>query len=93
MTPLDTLRALITQGESETLEPKRSTADLRRAGDNSDAVTVTFTAEIVPGPSSWAQAGAKFKYLDLRRNHGRTRSRWPRPGPRDRVECMRGKRA
>ena len=33
MTTLDTLRALIAQGESETLELKRSTAELRRAGE------------------------------------------------------------
>jgi ATP-dependent DNA helicase RecG len=33
MTTLDTLRSLIAQGESETLELKRSTAELKRAGE------------------------------------------------------------
>ena len=93
MTTLGTLRSLIAQGESETLELKRSTAELRRAGENSGAVTVTFTEEIVPGAPSRAQAGTKFRYSNLRRNHGRSRSRWPRPGRRDHEEDMKRERA
>lgn len=62
MTTLGTFRSLIIQGESETLELQRSTAELRRAGENSDAVTLTFTEEIVPGAPRRDQAGTNVKY-------------------------------
>ena len=96
MTTLDTLRSLIAQGESETLELKRSTAELRRVGKNSGAVTVTFMAEIVPGAPRRDQAGPKAGPTSSTRtqaNHGRTRSRWPRPARRDHEEDMKRERA